>query len=100
MPRNNDIFNQFFGQFSEKLSQFGTVPDSVKQSVHGAMRSAFDRMDLVSREEFDIMQGVLERTRNPLESRWRRIDVLEQQLDAQRSSADNAHPGEDALRDA
>ena len=100
MPRNNDIFNQFFGQFSEKLSQFGTVPDSVKQSVHGAMRSAFDRMDLVSREEFDITQSVLERTRNRLEALERRIDVLEQQLGERRSSADSAHLGEDALRDA
>lgn len=100
MPRNNDIFNQFFGQFSEKLSQFGTVPDSVKQSVQGAMRSAFDRMDLVSREEFDIMQGVLERTRNRLEALERRVDVLEQQLDEQRDSSDNEHPGEEALRDA
>ncbi|WP_414502162.1 accessory factor UbiK family protein [Zymobacter sp. IVIA_5232.4 C2] len=100
MPRNNDIFNQFFGQFSEKLSQFSAVPDSVKQSMHGAMRSAFDRMDLVSREEFDIMQSVLERTRNRLETLERRIDVLEKQLDAQRSSADDEHPGEEALRDA
>lgn len=100
MPRNNDIFNQFFGQFSEKLSQFSTLPDGVKQGLQGAMRSTFDRMDLVSREEFDIMQSVLERTRNRLEALERRIDVLEQQVDEQRDGADNDHPGEDALRDA
>ena len=100
MSRNNDIFNQFFGQFSEKLSHFSALPESVRQGLHSTMRSAFDRMELVSREEFDIMQGVLERTRNRLETLERRLTVLEHQLDAQRGDADNDHPGEHSLRDA
>lgn len=78
-----DGFNQFFEQFSSRLQQFDPVPDSVKQSIQSAMRSTFEKLDLVPREEFDIMQGVLQRTRNRLESLERQLDVLERKVAAQ-----------------
>lgn len=84
-----DGFNQFFEQFSSRLQQFDPVPDSVKQSIQSAMRSTFEKLDLVPREEFDIMQGVLQRTRNRLESLERQLDVLERKVAAQ------AHPHDD-----
>lgn len=46
------------------------------------LKSAFAKMDLVSREEFDIQSGVLERTRIKLESLERQLRELEEELSA------------------
>lgn len=46
------------------------------------LKSTFAKMDLVSREEFDIQAGVLERTRVKLESLERQLQELEAQLPA------------------
>lgn len=84
-----DSFNQFFEQFSSRLQQFDPIPDSVKQSIQSAMRGTFDKLDLVPREEFDIMQGVLQRTRTRLEALERQLDVLERKVAAQNSHQDD-----------
>jgi BMFP domain-containing protein YqiC len=42
------------------------------------LTSAFEKMDLVTREEFDIQSSVLERTRLKLEALERKLRDLEQ----------------------
>ena len=43
------------------------------------LKAAFEKMDLVSREEFDIQKSVLERTQIKLESLQRQLEELETQ---------------------
>jgi len=61
-----------------------SVPDSVKalqadleQNFRAALQAGLGRLDLVTREEFDVQQGVLRRTREKLESLEKRLAALE-----------------------
>lgn len=61
-----------------------SVPDSVKalqadleQNFRAALQAGLGRLDLVTREEFDVQQGVLRRTREKLERLEQRLVALE-----------------------
>ena len=54
-----------------------TLQDDTRQHLNSALQSALSKMDLVSREEFDIQQAVLERTREKLERLEKRVRDLE-----------------------
>ena len=53
------------------------VGADVKQNVEAVVRSGLEKMDLVSREQFDIQQKILERTREKLEALEARVAELE-----------------------
>ena len=60
------------------------VPDSAKETrqeieknIQCALQSAVSRLDLVSREEFDIQAAVLKRTREKLDKMEKQIEALE-----------------------
>ena len=49
----------------------------VQEGIRASLRAALEKMDLVSREEYDIQTAVLEKTRaklNELEERIRRLE--------------------------
>lgn len=48
-----------------------------EQHLRQAMNNAFNRMDLVTREEFDVQAALLARTRERLEEMIKRLDELE-----------------------
>lgn len=52
----------------------------VEKNFRAGLQSVFARMDLVTREEFDVQRAVLERTRARLEALERQVATLEQQL--------------------
>lgn len=54
------------------------IPNSVEQNLRAALSGMFERMDLVSREEFDIQREVLARTRAKLEALEARLAEMEQ----------------------
>ncbi|WP_025733564.1 accessory factor UbiK family protein [Carnimonas nigrificans] len=83
---NNDIFGRIAQNVGDKLSSVSQGPEELQRTVQGAMRSAFDRLDLVSREDFDIMMDVLTRTRSRVEALEARLAELESQLAADKSS--------------
>jgi len=60
------------------------LPNDIAKDVRGNTRvvvqSALEKMDLVSREELDIQEKVLQRTRERLEALEIRITELEQKL--------------------
>lgn len=49
--------------------------------ISALLKGAFNRMDLVTREEFDAQSAVLARSREKLEQLQQQLDQLEQQLD-------------------
>jgi ubiquinone biosynthesis accessory factor UbiK len=49
------------------------------KNVKALVTGVFARMDLVTREEFDIQRAVLERTRAQLDALQARVDELERQ---------------------
>ena len=60
------------------------LPKDIAKDVRGNARvvvqSALEKMDLVSREELDIQEKVLQRTREKLEALEIRITEMEQKL--------------------
>lgn len=59
----------------------GTLEREVRSTLRSVLGAALERMDLVSREEFDVQQAVLERTRDKLERLERSVAELEARLD-------------------
>lgn len=62
----------------------GTVPESVvalrrdlEQNFKGVLQGQLTRLDLVTREEFDVQAAVLARTRKKLAALERRLAELE-----------------------
>jgi len=48
-----------------------------EQNAKAMLQSTLGKMDLVTREEFDVQSAVLQKTRNKLESLERRLAALE-----------------------
>ena len=70
---------QLFEEVSSKISE--TIANSpakdMEKNVKAMLGSAFNRMDLVTREEFDIQQQVLIKTRTKLAELEARLAKLE-----------------------
>jgi len=52
-----------------------TARAELEEQFRAVLESAFDRMDLVTREEFEIQKKVLARTREKLEALERELDT-------------------------
>lgn len=55
----------------------GTLRGDLERNFRGLLDSAFERMDLVTREEFDVQRKVLERTREKLNALEAKVAELE-----------------------
>lgn len=56
-----------------------TMQEEMQKNFRAAIAAGIARLDLVTREEFDVQAGVLARTRAKLELLERRLTELEQQ---------------------
>lgn len=56
------------------------LKDDMEKNVHALMQSALSKLDLVSREEFEVQKAVLAKTRSRLEELEKRVAELEQRL--------------------
>ena len=81
-------FDEMAKRFSESLpSGLRDFQQEVEKNARVALQSAFSRMELVTREEFDAQAKVLARTRERLESLEARVAALEG-----KGSTDSAEP--------
>jgi BMFP domain-containing protein YqiC len=76
--------NEAFQDIQSKIGDlFRNSPaKDVERNVKAMLTQGFARLDLVTREEFDIQAQVLARTRARLEELERRVAMLEQKLSA------------------
>ncbi len=90
--KNRGIDNQAIRDLAEKLAS--AVPDGdslatmradIERNFRGLLAGAFERLDLVSREEFDVQRKVLERTREKLTALEAELQRMEESL-AERDS--------------
>ena len=72
---NQKILEEINSKVSELISQ-SPVKD-VEKNVRAMLASTFSRLDLVTREEFDVQQEVLLRTREKLSQLEARMAELE-----------------------
>ena len=57
------------------------LKDDVEKNLRATLNAAFSKMDLVTREEFDIQASLLSRTREKLEGLQEKLSALEEQLE-------------------
>ncbi|NQY26639.1 MAG: accessory factor UbiK family protein [Piscirickettsiaceae bacterium] len=58
-------------------SGFSTMQEDVEKNIRAALSATFSKLDLVTREEFDVQTQVLHRTREKLETLEKRVTELE-----------------------
>lgn len=79
------MYKQTIEDVAGKISSLlPPAPAVLKQELEGMLRSLIqanlEKMDLVSREEFDIQSAVLQKTRIKLEALQQQVSQLEQQI--------------------
>ncbi len=68
-------------QLAESIPQnLRTLGEDLERNFKTLLQSGIDRMELVTREEFDLQRAVLERTRAKLEQMEARLGELEKSL--------------------
>jgi len=61
---------------------FGEMPSSMQEQFKTVISNTLNKMDLVTREEFDIQAGVLAKTRAKLEQLEKQVAEFEHILNA------------------
>jgi BMFP domain-containing protein YqiC len=74
---DSKIIDQFVAAVTRVLPE---GPKGVEKNLRAAMQGVFDRMKLVSREELEVQEQVLQRTRARLQELEKRIAELEEKL--------------------
>ncbi|WP_338845865.1 accessory factor UbiK family protein [Massilia sp. W12] len=74
----NAFFNDLQGKFNQVLEN--SPAKDVQQNMKAMMSQGFAKLDLVTREEFDIQSQVLAKTRARLEALEARVAELEARI--------------------
>jgi hypothetical protein len=74
-----------------KLSQsipegVGQIPENLKAQLRATLTASLEKLDLVSREEFDVQSQVLAKTRQKLDAMEKTVAELERRLVAEDST--------------
>ncbi|GAB3625750.1 phosphoheptose isomerase [Pandoraea terrae] len=77
----NEILQDMQAKVSDLLKQ--SPAKDIERNVKSLLNQGFNRLDLVTREEFDIQAQVLARTREKLEALEKRVAELEGERHAQ-----------------
>jgi BMFP domain-containing protein YqiC len=75
-PGLDELARQLADSLPEGLK---TLRNDMERNFRSLLQTGLERMDLVTREEFDIQRAVLERTREKLEALEARLAELEEQ---------------------
>lgn len=73
----DDLARQLAEAVPENLRELG---EDLQRNFKSMLQSGFVRMDLVTREEFEVQRAVLERTRAKLEALEHKLGDLEREL--------------------
>lgn len=78
---NKKILDEISSKVSEIVSQ--SPAKDIEKNLKVLVTGIFNRMDLVTRDEFDVQQEVLQRTREKLIILEAKVATLENQLEAE-----------------
>ena len=86
-----------FDDFAKKMSELmppgmAELKRDFENNSKAALQSMFTKMDLVTREEFDVQAGVLAKTREKLEALEATVAELETRLQITEPGADTSAP--------
>lgn len=69
------VFEEISGKLGEVLAE--SPAKDLEKNLRAVLQGVFAKLDLVTREEFDVQQAVLLRTREKLEALEIRVAALE-----------------------
>lgn len=77
----DQLINRLGQQFGDRLPEsVRTMRQELEDNLKLLLRDALSRMDLLTRDEFDIQQQLLARTRSKVELLEQQLRALEQTL--------------------
>ena len=81
--------NQFLDEISKRIKEIvsSSPATDVERNLRALLQSVFTKLELVSREEFDIQAEVLRNTRKKLELLEARVSALETELAARQKNS-------------
>lgn len=84
---NQKLIDGISEQFAQVMSGQANLPgeEQMKEQVQAILQGTFNRLDLVTRDEFDAQKAVLLRTREKVEQLEKALAEVEQKL-AERDS--------------
>lgn len=82
-----DRISRLAQQIGDRLQNASQAPEDIQKGVQQVVRGAFDRLELVSREDFDILMDVLQRTRSRVEALEKQVANLEAAVEASTATA-------------
>ena len=90
------LSQKLFDEISNKISETiaASPAKDIEKNIKAMMGATFARMDLVTREEFDVQQEVLARTREQLTQLEARLQVLEAAAAPAAGSAEAGSPAQ------
>ncbi|MCB5190735.1 accessory factor UbiK family protein [Methylobacillus arboreus] len=74
---------QMIEELSNKIKEiYSSLPaDGIERNLHALLQGAFTKLELVSREEFDIQAEILRKTRVQLTDLEKQLAALEARLE-------------------
>ncbi|MBT8444227.1 MAG: accessory factor UbiK family protein [Gammaproteobacteria bacterium] len=75
----SDLAKKLAAAVPGSTSGVGTMRADLERNFRGLLDSAFERMELVTREEFDVQRKVLERTREKLTALEAQVAAMEKE---------------------
>lgn len=77
-PMKKESIENLAAKLAESLPDgLRSMREDLEQNFRSVLRSQLSRLDLVTREEFDVQEAVLQRTREKLEALEQRLAELE-----------------------
>jgi len=66
-------------EISDKIRELikNSPIEDIEENINALLKSMFTKMDLITREEFDVQTAVLKKTRLKLETLEKKLDQLE-----------------------
>lgn len=89
---NKKVLDEIGSKVTEILEH--SPAKDIEKNLKVVLSGAFSRLDLVKREEFDVQQEVLLRTREKLSALESKVAAFEEQLGLSRPDAATAAPDE------
>ena len=72
---NNEKLNEISNKIRE-IVKYSPLPD-IEKNIDALLKGMFTKMELVTREEFDVQTEVLKRTRQKLEELEKKLSEIE-----------------------
>lgn len=80
MKTPDEFLDQIARQVNDLIEQSRASGQDIQNNVKALIQSQLNKLDVVSREEFDIQQNILEKTRTQIEQLQQQLSDLEKRL--------------------